>query len=88
MDVSVLRSRIQSTVHPNADLRRQAELDLRYVSCLPHLCYHCVLTSPVQAEEQPGFLNALLEILQAEQDNSIRLSSIFSRAVTPSEFIS
>ena len=28
-----------------------------------------------KAEEQPGFTNALLNILQAEQDNSIRLSS-------------
>ena len=31
MDVVLLRNRIQSTVDPNADLRRQAELDLRYV---------------------------------------------------------
>lgn len=29
----------------------------------------------MQAEEQPGFTNALLDILQAEPDNSIRLSS-------------
>lgn len=34
MDVTLLRSRIQSTVDPNADARRQAELDLRYVSSL------------------------------------------------------
>lgn len=32
MDITLLRSRIQSTVDPNADARRQAELDLRYVS--------------------------------------------------------
>lgn len=32
MDVAILRSRIESTVDPNADARRQAELDLRYVS--------------------------------------------------------
>jgi len=31
MDVSLLRNRIQSTVDPNADTRRQAELDLKYV---------------------------------------------------------
>lgn len=31
-----------------------------------------------QAEDQPGFTNALLNILQAEQDNSIRLSSTHS----------
>ena len=34
MDVTLLRNRIQSTVDPNADVRRQAELDLRYVSFL------------------------------------------------------
>ena len=34
MDVTLLRNRIQSTVDPNADMRRQAELDLRYVSFL------------------------------------------------------
>ena len=31
MDVAVLRNRIQSTIDPNADARRQAELDLKYV---------------------------------------------------------
>lgn len=31
MDVGGLRSRIQSTYDPNADVRRQAELDLKYV---------------------------------------------------------
>ena len=34
MDVGVLRDRIQSTLDPNADVRRQAELDLKFVSCL------------------------------------------------------
>ena len=34
MDVSLLRNRIQSTVDPNADARRQAELDLKYVRSL------------------------------------------------------
>ncbi|KAL8656930.1 MAG: hypothetical protein Q9226_002436 [Calogaya cf. arnoldii] len=57
MDVGVLRERIRTTLDPNADARRQAELDLRY------------------AEEQPGFINALLNILQAEQDHGIRLST-------------
>ncbi|EDN04505.1 conserved hypothetical protein [Histoplasma mississippiense (nom. inval.)] len=28
------------------------------------------------AEEQPGFVNALLDILQAEQDNGVRLSTV------------
>ncbi|KAL8707361.1 MAG: hypothetical protein Q9220_007585 [cf. Caloplaca sp. 1 TL-2023] len=58
MDVGVLRDRIQTTLDPNADARRQAELDLRY------------------AEEQPGFINALLDILQAEHDNGVRLSTV------------
>ncbi|KAI4155249.1 MAG: hypothetical protein L6R39_001282 [Caloplaca ligustica] len=58
MDVSVLRDRIRTTLDPNADARRQAELDLKY------------------AEEQPGFINALLNILQAEQDHGIRLSTV------------
>ena len=31
MNVDLLRDRIQSTVDPNADQRRQAELDLKYV---------------------------------------------------------
>lgn len=31
MDVAALRDRIQSTLDPNADIRRQAELDLKYV---------------------------------------------------------
>ncbi|KAI4283002.1 MAG: hypothetical protein L6R38_002486 [Xanthoria sp. 2 TBL-2021] len=57
MDVGVLRDRIRTTLDPNADARRQAELDLRY------------------AEEQPGFINALLDILQAEHDHGIRLST-------------
>ncbi|KAL8963316.1 MAG: hypothetical protein Q9193_000399 [Seirophora villosa] len=30
----------------------------------------------IKAEEQPGFTNALLNILQAEQDNGIRLSTV------------
>lgn len=31
MDVGGLRSCIQSTIDPNADVRRQAELDLKFV---------------------------------------------------------
>ncbi|MCJ1346516.1 hypothetical protein MMC31_004733 [Peltigera leucophlebia] len=58
MDVEGLRNRIQSTLDPNADTRRRAELELKY------------------AEDQPGFTDALLDILQAEQDNGIRISSI------------
>ncbi len=31
MDVAGLRDRIHATLNPNADIRRQAELDLKYV---------------------------------------------------------
>ncbi|KKY22710.1 putative nonsense-mediated mrna decay protein [Phaeomoniella chlamydospora] len=58
MDVTALRGRIQATLDANADVRRQAELDLKY------------------AEEQPGFPNALVDIIQAEQDNGVRLSTV------------
>ncbi|KAI9861983.1 MAG: hypothetical protein M1813_005054 [Trichoglossum hirsutum] len=58
MDVGALRNRIQSTLDPNADIRRQAELDLKY------------------AEDKVGFVDALLDILQAEQEAQIRLSTV------------
>jgi hypothetical protein len=32
MDIAMLCERIQATLDPNADRRRQAELDLKYVS--------------------------------------------------------
>ena len=32
MDVRVLRERILATLDANADIRRQAEIDLKYVS--------------------------------------------------------
>lgn len=42
MDVGVLRDRIRTTLDPNADARRQAELDLRYVRLLNILpLTHC-----------------------------------------------
>ncbi|KZF22704.1 ARM repeat-containing protein [Xylona heveae TC161] len=58
MDVAGLRNRIESTLNANADVRRQAELDLKY------------------AEDKPGFLDALLDILQAEQVEGVRLSTV------------
>ncbi|KAI2086558.1 Nonsense-mediated mRNA decay protein 5 [Ophidiomyces ophidiicola] len=58
MDVAGLRNRIQATLDANGDIRRQAELDLKY------------------AEGQPGFPNALCDILQAEQDQAVRLSTV------------
>lgn len=54
MDTSALRDRISSTLTPDANIRRQAELDLKH------------------AEENPGFVPALVEVLQAEQDNAVR----------------
>ncbi|OQD81808.1 hypothetical protein PENANT_c025G09340 [Penicillium antarcticum] len=57
MDVTALRDRIQSTLDANADIRTQAEQDLKY------------------AETQPGFINALLDILQGEQNNAVQLSA-------------
>ncbi|KAF2473139.1 ARM repeat-containing protein [Lindgomyces ingoldianus] len=58
MDVAGLRDRIQATLDPNAAIRQQAELDLKY------------------AEDKPGFTDALLNILEAEQDNGVRLSTV------------
>ncbi|KAJ5112410.1 hypothetical protein N7532_000455 [Penicillium argentinense] len=57
MDVTALRDRIQCTLDADANIRRQAELDLKY------------------AESQPGFINALLDILQGEQNNAVQLSA-------------
>ena len=78
MDVGVLRNRIQSTLDPNADIRRQAELDLRYVSFKNTNTNvgKTKLTCAFKAENQTGFTSALLDILQAEQDNGVRLSSM------------
>ena len=55
--MATLRDRIAATLDPNADVRRQAELDLKY------------------AEEQPGFPDALANILEVEQDPGVRQSS-------------
>lgn len=74
MDIGLLSNRIQSTVDPNADVRRQAELDLRYVSSSAIESHKRGLTLCAQAEEQQGFINGLLDILHSEQDNSIRIS--------------
>ncbi|TKX26347.1 importin-beta N-terminal domain-containing protein 1 [Elsinoe australis] len=57
MDPTALRNGIQATLDANADVRRQAELDLK------------------NAEENPGFSDALLNILETEQDAGVRLSS-------------
>ncbi|KAJ9621194.1 Nonsense-mediated mRNA decay protein 5 [Taxawa tesnikishii (nom. ined.)] len=57
MDTAALRGRIQATLDANADVRRQAEIDLR------------------NAESNPGFSDALLNILEADQDTGVKLSS-------------
>lgn len=82
MDVGLLRERISATLDANTDIRRQAELDLKYVCFVERAIralrapsFVCSLTLNLQAEDQPGFLNALLDILQGEQINTIRLSS-------------
>lgn len=55
--MATLRDRIAATLDANADVRRQAELDLKY------------------AEEQPGFPDALLNILEVEQEPGVKQSS-------------
>lgn len=84
MDVAVLRGRIVATLSPEADLRRRAELDLKSVSRPSHgqgeggrlqLTFTNLLFLPRQAEEHAGFTDALLEILQNEQEAPVRMSS-------------
>lgn len=58
MDTQILRDRISSTLTPDANIRRQAELDLKH------------------AEENPGFLIALVDVLQAEQENAVRQAAV------------
>ena len=72
-----LRDCIASTLSPDSTTRVQAELTLKSVFVHIPLVLateaDCYL---LQAEEQPGFPNALLDILQGEQDNGVRLSSM------------
>ncbi|PNP82113.1 hypothetical protein FNYG_04566 [Fusarium nygamai] len=58
MDPAAVRSLLATSLDPDADSRRRAELQLK------------------QIEEQPGFLECLLDILQAEQEASVRLSTV------------
>lgn len=58
MDAALLRDRISSTLTTDANVRRQAELDLKH------------------AEENPGFLLTLVDVLQAEQDNGVRQATV------------
>ncbi|KAH7236306.1 hypothetical protein BKA59DRAFT_306750 [Fusarium tricinctum] len=66
MDPAAVRSLLATSLDPDADSRRRAELQLK------------------QIEEQPGFLECLLNILQAEQESSVRLSSMFIQLGCPS----
>ena len=83
MDVAVLRGRIVATLDADADARRRAELDLKTVSPSVQNCQGHVLTIPFKAEEHPGFTDALLDILQAEQEAAVRLSSTHNPTFLP-----
>lgn len=83
MDVAVLRGRIVATLDADADARRRAELDLKTVSLPKPNCQGHVLTALLKAEEHPGFTDALIEILQAEQEASVRLSSMHNHSCLP-----
>jgi hypothetical protein len=83
MDVAVLRGRIVATLDTDADARRRAELDLKSVSNAIAMCEGLVLTLTLKAEEHPFFTDALLDILQAEQEASVRLSSMLNPSHLP-----
>lgn len=83
MDVAVLRGRIVATLDADADARRRAELDLKAVSSSVQNCQGHVLTISLKAEEHPGFTDALLDILQAEQEAAARLSSTHNLTFLP-----
>jgi len=82
MDSTILRGLIVSTLDANTDVRRRAEIDLKSVrsSHIPPGLFLIVqhlladICSP-QAEDHPGFTDALLDILQAEQEAPVKLSS-------------
>jgi hypothetical protein len=74
--MSSLKDRIAATLDANADTRRQAEIDLRYVRCVnPTVVVSSLIFH--QAEDQPGFPDALLNILEIEQDSVIRQASTY-----------
>ena len=83
MDVAVLRGRIVATLDADADVRRRAELDLKTVSTPKQNCLGQELIIILQAEEHAGFSDALLDILQTEQEASVRLSSMHNSSCRP-----
>ncbi|RYP17478.1 hypothetical protein DL767_010017 [Monosporascus sp. MG133] len=58
MNTEAIRSRIVGTLSADANVRRQAELELK------------------SAEGHAGFVDVLLDILSAEADDSVRLSTV------------
>lgn len=76
MEAAALRSRILATLDPDADTRRRAELELKTVSIHNSNLLDNLLMAAWQAEEHSGFTDALLDILQGEQEEQVRLSSM------------
>lgn len=79
MDLAALRGCTLSALDTNADIRRQAELQLKQV--LDHLDIatresFLLLTRDLQAEATPGFIGALLDIIAADPEPQVRLSGI------------
>lgn len=105
MNAEAVRSRIVATLSPDANVRRAAELELKAVcapcldldSWMPGLSptrpWHCAYSCFEQAEGHPGFTDVLLDVLTAEPEDSVRLSSVPSnpsrplRRRTPQSFI-
>ncbi|KAL9055623.1 MAG: hypothetical protein Q9162_003433 [Coniocarpon cinnabarinum] len=73
MEANALRQRIEATLSPDTNIRRQAELDLR------------------RAEENPGFVDALVKILEVEQEPGVKQATVvylknkITRAWNPSD---
>jgi hypothetical protein len=76
MEAAALRGRILATLDSDADTRRRAELELKTVRLALQTFQGNLLIIFSQAEEHPGFTDALLDILQGEQEEQIRLSSM------------
>ena len=96
MDVAALRECIGSTLTANADVRRQAELQLKAVSrergrargfCPPKKKMRRLtcrfFSGNSQAEVQPGFVAALTDIVSADPDANLRLSGNLKHPVPP-----
>lgn len=71
----MLRDRIQATLTADANVRRQAELDLRQVNMHGSMKRGSHANKAAQAEENPALLDALVHILEVETDNGVRQAS-------------